>query len=182
MCSNSFLSEDSDPTIHSTPSSEAVIGRAYETCLEGNSGGTNGNNFWTFDGTHVNSIDISGLTNHGNSNITHPTPAICDICSCYKEYLSVEEIKQRVEAELERTGFASFLVTMYQLDRVVSPESRLCYGVPDRFLSVLMIRSVRGAPGGQAEASFTITSADNRATFKPFRVPTSEPPILIPTS
>lgn len=176
------LIEDTAPTVHSIPSSPAIIGVAYTICLEGNSGGTGGNNFWTFDGTSVSALDISGLTNHDNANVSLQTPPLCDICSCYARYLSVGGIGRRIEAELERTGFAAFVVTMFQVDGVVSVRNRLCYGVPDRFLSVLTVHSIqRARQGDQADVSFSITSADNRTTTKHFNVATSKLVIVIPT-
>lgn len=124
----------------------------------------------------MNAIDISDLTNDGNSNITHPTSPLCDVCSCYEKYLSVSDIGQRIEAELEKTGFAAFIVTMYQLDGVsaVNVKSQLCYGVRNRYLSVLLIRSVRSSEGGQANVSFTITSAEEVSTTKRFNLATSK--------
>lgn len=166
------------PTVHSIPSTPAVIGAAHEMCLEGNTGGTNGTNFWTLDGSCVNAIDISDLTNEGNSNITHPTSPLCDICSCYKKYLSVGGIGQRIGVELERAGFAAFIVTMYQLDGVatINVKSQLCYGVRNRYLSVLLVRSVGSSEGGQTNVSFTITSAEDLSTTKRFNLATSESP------
>jgi hypothetical protein len=154
----------SAPTIHSDPLNPAIIGAAHEICFVGGTGrNTISNNSWTLDTQQVDAIDISDLTNHGNSNITHSTPPLCDVCSCYKKYLSVEGIGERIEAELERTGFAAFFVTMYQLDGAVNNASLLCSGVRNRYLSVLFVRSVaESLTGERADVTFSITPASSK--------------------
>lgn len=160
------------PVIHTIPSDPAIVGTPHNLCLEGISGGVSSAN-WTLDGTSVVAIDISNLTNPGNSNVTNFVPPLCDMCSCFQKYRSVGGI----EAELKRAGIAAFVVSMYSLAGVamVSERSRLCYGVRNRFLSVLLIESVARSEGGQATGSFMVTSAENSFTIsKQFTLQTSE--------
>ena len=162
------------PAVHSIPSTPAIIGTSHDLCLEGTSGGVS-KAIWTLDSTRVVAIDISDLTNPGNSNIMNPTSPLCDVCSCYQRYLSVGDIGERVEAELDRAGIAAFVVAMYQLDGVamVNEKSRLCYGLRNRYLSVLLVRSVVRSEGGQTGFSFTVTSAENSFnTTKSFNITT----------
>ncbi len=158
------------PTVHSLPdtaSPPVIVGAQHDICLEGNTGGTNGTNFWTVGGTTVNAVDISEIVNADN------TRPLCDICSCYDRYISIEAIGRRIREELDRTGFAAFIVTMYQLDGVdsVNRRSRECYGLPNRYLFVLRIQSVEGV---QVDISSTITSAQNKSTTKHFSLTTGE--------
>jgi len=136
--------------------------------VKGNSDGTNGTNYWTVNGTTVWATDISKRANYQNFNITNHEPPLCEICSCYEAYLEVNGIQNMIDAEVAQTGFASFVVTMFE--SLLDLNSQLCYGVPNRFLSVLVIGEVEGPAMAQdshtLEVNFTITSESGRSVTR----------------
>lgn len=162
-----------NPSFHSVPNDPAgTIGTRHTLCIQGTTGGTNGSNSWTVHipgGGVVSAVDVSEEAN------SDPASPRCDTCSCSEEYIeSVPSIGQRVESALESTGFAAFILTIYENEGVASinVRSRLCYGVPNRYLSVLVIREV--SVEGGIPISFRVTSAQNRSAVKNFTLPTGE--------
>lgn len=147
----------------------ADIGAAKNICLQGTFWGTNGMNRWIVDGKVVNATDISMLTNEANLDINRRGPALCTTCSCWKKYLSAV-VLEKMQRDLEINGVASFIVAYYNDDSIVqSREARQCFGIPDAFLMVLMIRQVMGTPG-EIMGNFTITSSQNLNTIKSFSI------------
>lgn len=142
----------------------SLIGARKVLCQHGDTGGTNGRNYWTVGDTKVPSFDISELTNHGNSDTTDPVAALCDSCSCsFTDYFSVNAVGSVIESDLERTGYASFIMPIFVFSDINS-KSRLCYGVENRYVSVLVIGEVEGNDGDKVDVSMTVTSARNRST------------------
>ena len=144
----------------------SIIGAKKILCQYGDIGGTNGSNFWTVGVTKVPSFDISALTNHGNSNTTKPVAALCSSCSCSSDYLSVNAVRSKIESDLERTGFASFIAPIFEFEALTYMK-RLCYGLENRYISVLVIEKVEGNDGDTLDVSITITSAQNISTTEP---------------
>ena len=149
----------------------AVIGQNMSICIHGESDGTNGGNYWIVDEIHANTIDISEYSGENISNKVNPTNAICTQCSCHQEYFSVDAVSERIELELNNFGLAAFLVTTYNTDSLTeeSARARLCYGVPNRFLSFLIINEIQG---GERETNLTfhITSDMNKTKMASFKM------------
>lgn len=119
----------------------------------------------------MTATDISGLTNHGNADIINSSRPVCDVCACYHKYLANDSIRSIIDADLERTGFASFIVTMFVSDATtdVNVRARLCYGVTNRFLSVLIVKEVVGTRK-KVDVGFTITSELGKSTTRSFNL------------
>ncbi len=159
-CVETTVSES--PTIHMLPDSEAIIGRGTAICLEGSIGGTNGENFWTVGDSTVSATDITNLTNPGNSNeVLNFTDPICDTCSCYQKYSRIPAVASMLSGDLQETGFASFIVTMFVIGNTdsVNINNRLCYGLQNRFIAVLMVKEVTRGSQGPLNIAITVTSA-----------------------
>ncbi len=140
------------------------IGTRGMICLDGTSGGTNGTNYWMINDIMINVTDISEFTGESTSYIAggNLRPAICSACSCFKkDYLEIDAVENVLESELEKTGYASFLVTLYSVSSdLISAKARLCYGVPKMFISVLIMKEVRFMEN-PLDGQFTITSTRN---------------------
>lgn len=164
------------PTVNPTLSSDpvSIIGARKVLCQHGEIGGTNGDNYWTVGNTKVPSVDISELTNQGNSDTTEPIAALCASCSCgFSDYFSVSAVGSMVESELERTGFASFIVPIFVFNDI-NFKGRLCYGLENWYVSVLVIGKVEGSDGERVGVSVTVTSAQNRTITAPNQLEISE--------
>ena len=89
----------------------------------------------------------------------------CKRCDCYlNTYLNETVIKTVLDQELETKPYAAIVIHMFSLDDgidEIQSKSRLCYGVPNRFLSVLVTREVEGEERTE-DISFTITSFQDR--------------------
>lgn len=151
------------PTIISSPQIQAIIGTRYTVCVVGDVAGSNGTTFWTVDGVIVNAIDVSDQTNPGNSDAVNYASPICEMCSCNGTYLNEGAIQNLVDQELEQSNFAAFIVHMFVMDGTVgfNFRGRLCYGVPNKFLSVLVMK-VTGRER-KVNVGFTVVSAMNKS-------------------
>ena len=157
------------PIIFTVPTIRAIIGTRDTVCVIGDSAGTNGSTFWTVDGKTVNAIDVSNLTNPGNSDAVNYTKPICDICNCHGNYFNEDAVRSVVDQQLERNNYAAFIVYLFIANTTIDLgfRGRLCYGIPNRFLSVLVIKEVDGTDRGVG-VDFTITSVRGRSETRHF--------------
>ena len=159
-----------------TTFSPAIIGRGFTVCLEGSMGGTNGTNFFTVQDREVHAVDITNRTNPGNTDVIDFVSPICDSCSCVQKYTNIPEIANMLSTDLEETGFASFIVTMFVkrgTDRGNS-DARLCYGLRNRFVVFLMVREILSEDQEPLSFGITLTSALPYRVTRTFDLPTSE--------
>ena len=148
------------------PDKPAVIGKNASICIQGNMGDTNGDNFWTVGTDVIAATDITNLTNPGNSDVLNPIPPLCSRCSCASEYLKTEAINSTFREDLERTGYAAFVVTMFlnvETEQFIV-QGRMCYGVRNFFMMYLEVEEVVSVE--PLHVSVTVTSAESQTSSR----------------
>lgn len=151
----------------------SIIGLNLTLCLQGTAAGFNGSAYWSVDDQVVIPHDITDTQPRPNiANYISPT---CTMCSCYNKYLEITSIQEKLTKDLNEFGYSAFILSYYSfiddLDEL-SLLNHLC-GLPDVFLSFLIIREVSGATRAM-NIKFALSDGNNRSSSKSYLVNASK--------